>query len=229
MQILSFDVNNDTSVDAAVKAASEVLQSGGTVVYPTDTAYGLGANALSEAAIEKIFRIKQRAKEKPLSIGVKNVAMAKKFAVISPSAEKFLREIWPGPITVILHKRSMLPDILTNGRPIGLRCSKNCFNKAIFRYINFPITATSANISGEAAIYDPYELLQSFRRYPKSMPDLLLDAGPLPKILPSTIIDLTAPEPKILRVGPVNPEELLRVFRETAGTAVKNPPRNDSG
>lgn len=213
MKSIRPDFHNPEDVRMAAQEASRILANGGVIVYPTDTAYGLGANALDGRAIEKIFLIKERAKQKPISAAVKDVAMARRIAIVSPVAEKFLLRVWPGAVTVILQKRSAVPDVLTDGAPIGLRCPKHDFHKSLFEFIGFPITATSANMSGAGPVFDVSALQAQFKSK-KHLPDLVIDAGVLPPTDPSTVIDLTGKEPKIVRVGPVSQQELIRLFKE---------------
>lgn len=171
----------------SVEKAAEIIKKGGVVIYPTDTVYGLGANALDEKAIKKIFEIKGRDFKKPISVIVKDLEMAKKVANFSKDTEKILKKILPGPITVILYKKKILPDILTGGsNKVGLRIPDCKFTKALMEKLDFPITTTSANISGKPA-------------FAKA------SAGK-----PSTVIDLTGLKPKILRAGPITKKELLK-------------------
>lgn len=168
----------------SVEKAVETIKKGGVVVYPTDTVYGLGANALDEKAVKRVFEIKKRDLKKPISIIVRDIEMAKKVASFSKNTEKILKKILPGPVTVILHKKKILPDILTGGsKKVGLRIPDCEFTKALMEKLDFPITTTSANISGKPI-----------------------------KGKPSTVVDLTGPEPKILRMGPIKKEELFKLI-----------------
>ncbi len=213
MRIVRLDSLHSARAEKTVEKSVAILREGGVIMYPTDTVYGLGANALDEQAIEKVFLIKERVKQKPISVAVRDVAMARRIAVISPIAEKFLARVWPGAVTVILPKRSVVPDMLTDGGPIGLRCFKNAFLEKLFLYIDFPLTATSANISGELPISN-IKALRAQLKNKKYIPDLIIDAGALPPSSASTIIDLTGNEPKIVRVGPTSPQELIRLFND---------------
>lgn len=215
MRILKCDIHNPASVAAAAEKAFAALQKGCIIVYPTDTAYGLGANALDEKAIARIYCIKGRDAKKPLSIAVRDIAMARRVAVVSPIAEKFLERVWPGPVTVILPKRSVLPDVLTDGGPVGIRYSRDAFTEALFARIDFPVTATSANLSGEGAVYNVRDFVKQLRGKTQK-PDLVIDAGILPPVVPSTVIDLTGKEPKVLRAGPVSQEGLFKILKETS-------------
>jgi L-threonylcarbamoyladenylate synthase len=214
MRTIKYIMQNRESLDKAVQAASIVLKNGGIAVYPTDTAYGLGANALNESAICKIFAIKERDRKKPLSITVRDIEMAKRYAIISAAAEEFLKQAWPGAITVVLRKRSLLPDILIDGGTIGIRMPDHEFHESLFKRIDFPITATSANISGNESVWNIADFKRQLRGR-TCRPDLVIDAGALPPTHPSTVIDLSGQEPKILRTGPISKKTLLEIFNKT--------------
>lgn len=165
-----------------IKEIVDIIKKGGVAVYPTDTVYGLGANALDERAVKKVFEMKRRSFKKPISIMVRDLEMAKKVASFNKDTEKIFKKILPGPITVILYKKKILPDILTGGsKKIGIRIPDCKFTKALMEKLDFPITTTSANISGK-----------------------------LIKGQASTVVDLTGSSPQILRVGPVTKKELLK-------------------
>ena len=195
MKRIICDIKDQKSLASAAYKAAKILQQGGIVAYPTDTAYGLGCDALDIKALRKIFAIKGRSGEKPLSIAIKNIDMLDRYAVRSPAMRDFLEKIW-----------------LTGGKAtIGLRLPNHPFHEALFQLIDFPVTATSANISGEGPMYDPDEIATQFEKE-AFRPDLLIDAGKLQTVPPSTIIDFSGKEPKILRIGPVKPEKLLEIF-----------------
>ena len=199
MKILKVNLNEPEkeTIDKVVEA----LKKGMVVIYPTDTVYGLGANALDEKAIKNIFEIKGRDFNKPISIIVRDIESAKKIANFDKNTEKILEKIFPGPVTVILFKKKILPDILTAGtNKIGIRIPDCKFTQSLMENLDFPITTTSANISGK-----PTSNI-------KHGPSLFLDAGPL-KGQASTVIDLTGKEPNVLRVGPVSKEELFKILK----------------
>lgn len=203
---------NPNDFSEAIREAIAVLKSGGVVVYPTDTLYALGVNAMEPAAVERIFKIKNRAREKPLPLAVKNLKWAKELAHIYKKEEKILNSVWPGAITVILPKRNIVPDIVTAGKPsVALRMPDYPLIDNLLGLFGYPISSTSANISGEKGIGKISEIIEIFQdNYYK--PDLVIDAGDLPESEPSTILDLTSDRPKILRVGPVKPETLRKLL-----------------
>ena len=211
MKQIKLDLNN---TEEALNNAVKILQDGGVIIYPTDTLYGLGANALNEDAVLKIQKIKKQDKNKPISVIVKDLKMARKIACVDSKVEKILNKIWPGPITVVLRKKDIVPDVLTgNGETVAIRIPDNEFISALMRRIDFPITATSANISGENNLLKSKEIINKFKKA-KFAPDLFIDVGDIKNPTASTIIDLTTGIPKILRVGIVGKEEMFEFFNK---------------
>lgn len=208
MKVASSDLNNENILSEITSA----LKQGKTIVYPTDTLYGLGVNALDKAAVDKLFRVKKRPPTKPMPVIVRDIAMARRFAYIDSRAEKILNALWPGPITVVLSRKDAMPSIVSGGKStIGMRIPNNEFTKLLLKNIDFPITSTSANISGKEPLIKINSIIKTFENE-KYQPDLIINAGDLPENKPSTVIDLTTSKPKILRVGPVKPEELLKIL-----------------
>lgn len=214
MEIIGINLSEEKSLpqEDILKIIS-VVNRGGSIVYPTDTVYGLGVNALRADAVERLFKIKKRPVNKPVPVLVNNIEMAKKLAFIDEKIEKILEAVWPGPITVVLEKRGLVPEILTAGqRKVGLRIADCWLSQSLLNSLAGPLTATSANFSGGPPLTSSKEVIKIFEKaYPR--PDLIIDAGQLPVSPPSTVLDLTGPQPKILRVGPVNKEELLKLFQ----------------
>lgn len=194
---------NSKNIKKAVKETADLIKEGKVVVCPTDTVYGLIADATNEDAISKIFKIKERQMTKAVSIFVKDIKSAKEFAIIGSSQTSFLEEVWPGKVTVVLRKKDeiSIPKILFGEEEtIGIRIPDYEFVNSLLEEINVPLTGTSANISGEASITKISEVLDRFESQ-KYQPDLIIDAGDLEISKPSTVIDLTRPKPKILRIG----------------------------
>lgn len=214
MKQIKLDLNDKNQTEEVLKMSVEILKSGGVVVCPTDTLYGLGANALNEDAIIKVQGIKKRDRNKPISVFVKNMKMARKISCIDSRTEKILSKIWPGPVTAVLRKKDIISDILTgNGETVAIRIPDNRFVSALMEEIDFPITATSANISGEKNLLKPKEIIGKFRET-KPAPDLFIDAGDIKNPSASTIIDLTTGIPKIIRTGIVGKEEMDNFFQK---------------
>jgi L-threonylcarbamoyladenylate synthase len=189
-----------------------MLKEGKALVLPTDTAYGLCANALDERAVERIFKIKERLKSKPLSVMVRDIGMAKTISYIQDREEKILKRYLPGPFTFVLQKKKVVPDILTAGQnSIGIRIPDNKVVKKIMEKVDFPLTATSANVSDELPPYSVGEVLEQYKSK-KEKPDLIVGVGRLPKVKPSTVVDLTCDPPRVLREGPVKFELRVNEF-----------------
>lgn len=212
MKQIELDLNDQSQINKAVLIAAGVLKNGGVVVYPTDTLYGLGANAFNEDAIMKVQKIKKQNRDKPISVVVKDIKMARRIACIDSKVEKILNRVWPGPITVVLRKKDIIPYILTGaGETVAVRISDNKFVSALLSKIDFPVTATSANISGENNLLKSEEIIEKLGKE-KTSPDLFISTGEIKSPAASTIVDLTAPIPKIIRIGVAGKDKMREFF-----------------
>lgn len=210
MKVISVDLKKDLT--EAILTAVEILKRGGTIVYPTDTIYGLGTNACDSKAVEQIFKIKNRLLTKPLPIIAKNLAWVRELAFVPLQWERVLSQIWPGAVTVILPKRYSVPSIVTANNPtVGIRIPDFTFTEKLLGKFGYPLTATSANLSGEEGSGNINKIISVFKNQIWK-PDLVIDAGVLPRSLPSTILDLSTIKPKFLRVGPTKPIELMKIL-----------------
>ncbi len=210
MKIIQVDLNKDYS--HVIREAVSVLNYGGTIIYPTDTLYGLGANALNEIAIRKIFRIKNRSFSKPLPIIVRSYSWVKELAEIKPGDEEVMKKVWPGKVTVVLSKKDIVPGALTaEFNSVGIRIPDHQFVDQLLAKFGYPLTSTSANISGQEPTNDINKIIEIFSKSTEK-PELIIDAGILPKSEPSMIIDLTGDKPKILRISSTKPEKLLELL-----------------
>lgn len=210
MKILQVDLNKDYT--GAIREAIDVLKNGGVVVYPTDTLYGLGANALEPKAVEKVFAIKGRDFSKPLPIIVKNLIWADELAYISPRNQTILKKAWPGKFTAILPKKDIVPEIVNAGTAnIGIRIPDFVFTDKLLSKFGYPLTATSANVLGHEPTNDINKIMEIL--YARAIqPDLIIDVGVLPPSEPSVIVDLTGDKLKILRISPTSPDKLLKLL-----------------
>jgi len=184
-----------------VDKAEEFINKGQIVVSPTDTVYGLLADATNDKAVEKIFSVKERSKKKPIPVFIKNIEMAKKVAIINQEQENFLKEVWPGKITVVLERKQrcgLAKELFGNKNTIALRIPDNKLIREILARVNKPLTGTSANISGRGSLSKIKNVLEQFE-HEKVKPNLILDGGDLAKSSSSIIIDLTKKKPEILR------------------------------
>ena len=202
---------NPENIKSALKQAVFVIKKGGVIVFPTDTVYGLIADAQNNFAVRKVFKIKNRRFSKPLPVFIKNIKMAKRLAYINQAQEKILKKFWPGKLTVILKARPVeFPKgILSKNKKIGLRIPDYRFLNLLLEKVNCPLVATSANISGKKPSTKIKKVLSQFKNQ-KCLPDLVLDAKNLKDSLPSTVIDLTSG--KILRKGKLSKIEILKML-----------------
>ena len=158
--------------DAVVKKAVRGLQQGKVLVCPTDTVYGLIADATNAEAVRKIFQIKGREKGKPIPIFVKDIASARKLAKIANEKENFLKKVWPGKVTVVLPSKNKLPQELGTSKTIGLRIPNYDLVNRLLKALNKPLTGTSANLSGTPSLSDSREVIAQFSRR-KYAPDMV--------------------------------------------------------
>lgn len=198
-----------------IKQTANVLRKGGIIVYPTDTAYGLGGNALNENTIRKIYEVKERDFAKPTHVIVRDWKMIEKLCWTNNLAKIFYNKFLPGLLTMILKKKDVVPNILTASLPtLGVRIPNNPVTKLVSYSVTFPYTTPSANKSGGNT---PYSIDEVKKELDIEKVDLILDAGKLPKVLPSTIVDLTNEVPKIIREGAISKKglkETLSKFKQ---------------
>lgn len=196
MRILKVDKKNLRKV---VRITEKSIKKGEIILCPTDTVYGILADATNKKAVERVFQIKKRSRGKPIPIFVKDIKMAKKLSFIDKEKEKFLKMVWPGKVTVVLKRRNVLPErIFGRTKTIGLRIPDYKLVNNLLLELNRPLTGTSANISGKPASTKIKEVIKQFEKE-KIKPDLVLGAGNLKPCSPSKVIDLTAKKIKILR------------------------------
>ncbi len=209
MKIIQVDLNKDYSW--AIQEAIDILKLGGTIVYPTDTVYGLGCNALDDIAVRHIFDIKNRS-SKPLPILVRDMSWVEELTHLSDQHRKMASKFWPGKFTLVLPKKDIVPPIVTTGLPsVGIRIADYRFTDILLGAFGYPLIATSANLSGEPATGDIESIIASLGGQPRR-PDLIIDAGVLPQSNTSVVIDCSTDKPKVLRVGPSRPEDLLKLL-----------------
>lgn len=200
MEILK--INAQKPQAEIIKNAVKTLKDGGVIAYPTDTAYGLAVDALSEEAIGKLFVIKQRV-QKPLPVIVDSLAMLNQIAEVTAEEKKLTKKYWPGALTVIFKKMKFVPPFLTLGLPtIGVRIPDSQVALALVKAYRKPLTSTSANISGRGNCYTAECVKRMFREV-ESQPDLILDAGELPEVPVSTVVQIVDKKMKIIRQGAV--------------------------
>lgn len=189
----------------AIKEAIRVLESGGLVIYPTETCYGLAADATNQKAVDKLLSYKRRREGKPLSILVADQKMAEKYVDLNDSAKRFYERFLPGPVTVISKSRGCLAKgVQSEIGTLGIRISSNSFAMELVSTFGKPVTATSANASWQKKPYSIDDILKPLSLKQKDKLDLIIDAGQLPKTKSSTVVDTTLIEGMVLRRGEID-------------------------
>lgn len=193
----------------AVTRAAELLRAGEVVALPTETVYGLAANALDAQAVAKIFAIKGRPAHNPIIVHVANVEMAKRCVSDWPAAaEKLAGSFWPGPLTLVLSKSSTIPDLVTaGGATVGVRWPSHPFIQAVIRECGFPLAAPSANLANQISPTN----VEHVRKSLGDQLALIVDGGQSQVGIESTVVDLTAPPPRVLRPGMIHEASLTAV------------------
>lgn len=186
----------------AVDEAAALLRSGGMVAFPTESFYGLGVDALNAEAVARVVTVKGRPPSKPVLVLVDSVAMAETLAATVPAgARDLMARHWPGALTLVLRAASGLPEALGAGTgTVGLRMPGHPLALLLVRAARVPVTAPSANPSGEA----PPTTAVAVRHYFEGQVDLILDGGPTAGGSGSTVADCTVWPPRVLRQGPVS-------------------------
>ena len=203
VRMLIADAGN-LSFEAIIDAV-EALENGEVIIYPTDTVYGVGVNALNSNAVLKIFKIKKRPLNKALPIAVSGLEMVKRLAISTEKAERLMEAFWPGALTVILRKKPEIPEVVTGGSiGVGVRKPNHLIPLSIIKTLNLPIIATSANIHGNINPVDANEALDQLG----GEVDLIIDGGRVSG-MPSTVIDMLRKPPLIIRRGMIT-EEMIR-------------------
>ena len=189
-----------------------ILESGGVIVFPTDTAYGLGVRADSDEVIAKISSVKGRPDSKAISIAVSDIAMAQRYGIFSPKALAVANAFLPGALTIIVPSRERVSkSLLAGGTTIGFRVPNRPWLLELIRSCNFPITATSANASDTPACYSITDVQKSLEST-WNMIDAVIDGGSLPETQVSTVVQCIDDTCEVLREGPVSREDIKKVI-----------------
>lgn len=193
-----------------IERAAALIREGKLVAFPTETVYGLGADALDTCAVERIFRVKGRPPTSPVIVHVESREAAPRLVTEWPStAEKLAREFWPGPLTLVLPKRACIPDIVTAGLPsVGLRVPANAFALSLLVCAGVPIAAPSANRFTELSPTTAEHVRKSLG----NDVDLIVDGGPTQVGIESTVLSLAGTKPVLLRPGMISKEQIEQVI-----------------
>ena len=206
---------------AAVRRAVDLLRAGDVVALPTETVYGLAANALDARAAGRIFEIKGRPAHNPIIVHVASVNMAKRCVASWPAlADRLARAFWPGPLTLVLPRARQMPETITAGGPtVGVRWPSHPFIQAVIRECGFPLAAPSANPSNRLSPTNAEHVQKSLGTRLR----LIVDGGPSQVGIESTVLDISEPRPRVLRPGMIHEQALLAVTGELAVGGSDNP------
>lgn len=200
MQTITLPAGNPASIQTAL----ELLEEGEIVAFPTDTVYGLGANAFYSPGIIKLFEAKGRDANKAIAVLIGDIKQVDMLTDgLSETAHILIKNFWPGGLTIVVPKRNELPELLTAGNSIGIRMPDHPVALELLSKFG-PIAATSANLSGKTSPQDAQDVLQQLNnRVP-----LILDGGRCPGGIPSTVIDCSGDQVQILRAGAISQEQI---------------------
>jgi L-threonylcarbamoyladenylate synthase len=199
-----------TDQGESINEAAKVIMTGGVIVVPTESFYGLAVNALNQKAIERVLAIKKRREDHPILILIHSADVLKRYvAQIPPVALRLIREFWPGGLTMVFEAKPLLPLPLTGGTgKIGVRLSSHPVPTQLARAAGVPITGTSANVTRERPCDNPEEALRALG----SQVDMILDGGKTAGGKGSTVLDVTVVPPVIVREGMVSRKLLMPFF-----------------
>lgn len=202
------DLQN-TNVQHHIK---EVIQNGGVVVFPTETVYGIGANAIDKNAAKKVYEVKGRPSDNPLIVHIEKPEDLSKYVEVIPvDANVLIKAFWPGPLTIIFQKKDIIPTTITGGlNTVAIRCPSNPIANAVIKYASTPLCAPSANISGKPSS----TLFEHVANDMMGKVDIIIDGGKSQIGLESTVLDLTSEEPTILRPGYITKQMIESVLHK---------------
>lgn len=204
-----FFSENGALSDKDVLRCADIIKNGGTVAFPTETVYGIGANGLDEMAVEGLYKAKNRPPVKPISLCVADLESAQQVAVFDNRAKKLFTLFMPGPLTLVLPKRSVVPDVVTAGLDsVGIRVPLHPVALSLARKCGVPIALTSANLSGEVSPKDGDTVVKTLC----GKADAIINGGRCEVGVESTIVSLVG-EIKLLRQGAIPYETILEALK----------------
>lgn len=199
MEIIKVNENN---LQEAIKKAVEIIKKGGTVIYPTETCYGIGVDVTNQMAVDKLYEYKGFRGQKPFSMAVIDKNMAEDYVEINEIADNLYKNYLPGPVTVVSKSKGLVAKGVESGwGTVGVRIPDHIVPIEIVRAFGKPITATSANVSYKPVAYTIDSLIKNTPKKSQKYIDLILDYGELPKNVPSTVLDTTMNTLEVLREG----------------------------
>jgi L-threonylcarbamoyladenylate synthase len=186
----------------------QILKRGGIIAYPTDTVYGIGTSAFNTEAVQRIYHIKQRPLSFPLSVAVTGKFMAQRVAYLNEQALRLIAKYWPGALTIIVKKKSVIPSVVTGGSDlVGLRAPAHVVPLSILRYSKIPMISTSANKHGKPPCLDGECIRYNFG----DQVDMIIE-GEQGGEIPSTVINVTIDPPVIVRQGPITKSMIEQIL-----------------
>lgn len=206
------NINNSKDYQK-LRYSAEIIKNGGIVVFPTETVYGIGTNGLDKEAVERLYKIKERPLNKPISLLVSDYEMIEKVVKdINELEYKIMKKFFPGPLTIILNKKDIVPDIVTSGgSTVGIRMPEEEITRKLIEYAGVPIAAPSANISGKPSGIDLQEIIKEFG----DKVDYYIDGGKSKIGIGSTIVKVENNTIKILREGSISKKEIEDLINDT--------------
>lgn len=213
------NVQNDYQETELEKVADNI-KNGGLVLFPTETVYGIGTNGLDKIAVEKLYEVKKRDRKNPTNLLVANLTMIEEITQdISPLEYKLMEAFFPGPFTIILKKRPIIPDVVTaNSDSVGIRIPSDSIAKRLVELAGVPIATPSANISGKPSGTNLKDIINEFSDHL----DFIIDGGESKIGLESTIVRVIDNAPHILRPGSITPEQIKKVAGNVILEETKN-------
>ena len=196
-------IDPEEPAQALIDQAVSVLEDGGLVVAPTETRYGLLTRADQTEPLKKMYRLKKRSTDLPTAVFIGSIELMMHYANLNPIAQRLARLFMPGPLTLVLPSLGTYPDVVVRDDRIGLRVSSSLVVQKIMQCVGFPVSATSANISGE----DTAERIEEIAELFGVEIDLYLNGGSLAGQT-STVVDCCGPEPVVLRAGAISAADI---------------------
>ncbi len=205
MRVIRISANDNK---AALVEAAEEIRKGGIVAFPTETFYGLGVAFSKEETLSKLFELKRRPKDKPMPLIIGDIAALSVVASVPEKiALKIIKRFWPGPLTILFAAKTTIPCLITGGTgKVALRVPGSSFALDLARAVGYPLTATSANVSGMPPAQSADEVIGYF----DEAIDIVIDGGRAPGERPSTIIDVSDGTIRLVRQGAVPYEDILK-------------------
>jgi len=210
METKVFKMNPDKPDISKLKICADIIKNGGTVAFPTETVYGLGANALNAAAVRKIFKAKGRPVDNPLIMHILSIEDIKKYALkITDDIVKLGKIFWPGPLSIILNRKANVPNETSGGLDtVAFRIPSNNIARQLISLSGLPIAAPSANLSGKPSTTDGSHVIEDLF----GKVDAIIDAGKCTVGLESTVVDMVSSPPAVLRPGGISFKQIRMII-----------------